>query len=330
MGLSDQLYTIKFTASEETNGVFLIGTAIVDINSGKSENLEAVASSSSSILSINTKATYRDFINKIQNVVYTGKQLKNITKNLQDHMKRSFANDGFLEELFHYVDTQDYPKLSYLIEQVIVKAAGVGSYTIQISTEKVSRQDLEKTTLPSSGEDPAASFDAAGNPIAQGNGTTSPVVSDIPPGSRVVKFKPILSPVSGTPVTELVQGTPIVARLVQGDPVTNDTIMSLNLRGEDGVIKGLPCTVHKITHRGNESDIIIKINDTLYGKYTEEENSVKIRTTTMDTSRAKSGKQNQNVDKNIEALKNDNSLFFYIMAIAALITLAIFVVVFFA
>ena len=330
MGLSDQLYTIKFSASEEINGVFLIGTAIVDINSGKSENIEVVASSSSSILTIKTDATYKDFINKIQNIIYTGKQLKNITKNLQDHLKRSFANDGFLEELFHYMDTEDLPKMSYLFEQVLVKAAGVGNYRIQISTNKVSRQDLEKTTLPSPQEDPAAAVDAEGNPIPQGNGAASPVISDIPPGSRIVKFKPILSPVSGTPITELRQGSSIIARLVQGDPISNDTIASLNLRGEDGVIKGLPCSVHKITHRGNESDIIVKINDALYGKYTEEENSVKIRTTSIDANRSKSGKQNQNVDKNIEALKNDNSLFFYIMAIAAMITLIIFIVVFFA
>lgn len=329
MGITDQLYTIKITASEETNGVFILATAIVDENSGRSESQEIVASSSSSILNITPRATYKDFANKIQNVVYTGKQLKNISKNLQDQFRKTFSNEGFLEELFHYIDIQDFSKMSYLFEQIFVKAAGSGSYSIQIGTDKIQRQDLDKTTLPATGEEPVAEVATDGGQAAPGAETNTPVVSDIPPGARVVKFKFLLSPVSGTPVTELGPGSPIVVRLTQGDNATNDAIMSLNLRGEDGVIKPLPCTIHKITHKGNQSDVIIKINDNLYGKYTEEENSVKVRTALVEF-KPRDGKPNQNVDKNLEALKNDNSLFFYILAIAALITVAIFVIVFFA
>lgn len=331
MGQGDQLYTIKVIGSEETNNTFILATAVIDANTGKSENQEVVATANSSVLNINVRATYKDFQNKIQNIVYTGKQLKNITKNLQDHTKRSFHSEGFLEEMIHYVETKDNSKLSYLFEQIFTKAAGIGSYSIQVSSDKITRADIEKTTMAVEGAEPTSDIqleDGSGSANPSGSG---PVVSDIPPGAKVVQFKFLLSPVSGTAVTDLYPGSPVVVRLNQSDPSTNDTITSMNLRGEDGAVKPLPCTIHKITHKNNESEVIVKINDNLFGKYLEEENTVKVKTSMVEPkSRIQAHPQTQNVDKNIEALRNDNSLFYYIMAIAALIAIGVFIVVFLA
>jgi hypothetical protein len=331
MGQGDQLYTIKVIASEEENNIFILGTAAIDATSGRTVNQEIVAASSSSILNINIRATHKDFLNKIQNVVYTGKQLKNITKNLQDNFKKSFSSEGFVEELIHYSDTQDSAKMSYLFEQIFAKACGVGNYKVQVASSQISGSELDSTSITINAESvPSGEGEAVGEVTMDAGQGMTPTVSDIPPGAKVVQFKFLLSPVTGTAVTNLFPGSPIVVRLNQSDPASKDTIESLNLRGEDGVIKPLPGSIHKITHRGNESDIIVKFSDNLYGKYTEEENSVKVRTSMAESKSRVVQNNSQNIEKNIEALKNDSSLFFYIMAIAALIAIAIFVLIFLA
>lgn len=334
MGQGDQLYTIKIIASEEENNIFILGTAAIDVASGRSENQDIVAASSSSILNINIRASHKDFLNKIQGIVYSGKQLKNITKNLQEHFKKSFASEGFLEELIHYSDTNDSAKMGYLFEQIFAKACGVGNYKVQVASSQINRSELDKTTIQAATEEssgsPSAADSAVDSSINMADMPMNPTVSDIPPGAKVVQFKFLLSPVTGTAVTNLFVGSPIVARLNQSDPASKDTIESMNLRGEDGVVKPLQGTIHKITHKGNESEVIIKFNENLYGKYLEEENSVKVRTSFTDTKSRIVQNNNQNIEKNIEALKNDSSLFFYIMAIVALVAIASFVLIFLA
>ncbi|WCL48705.1 hypothetical protein [Leptospira sp. GIMC2001] len=323
MGQEDQIYSLKMTSADESTKVYILATILFDVGSGRSEGLESVSSANPSAVSINTKATYKDFANKIQQIIYKGQQIKNVTKDLQDNFKSSLANEGFLEEILHYIENQDMAKVTYLLEQIITKSAGVGSHRITVAVDPISRKDIDVTTLSESGDDSSSSDSSdVSSPDLGAN-----ITSDIPPNARVVRLKLMLSPVSGTPVVDLSPGSPVVVKLISGDPITNDAITSLNLKQEDGTLKPLLSTLQKISHRGTESDIVVKINDKLYGKITEEVNTVRVRTSITENRKTKS---NVSVEKNIEALKNDSSLFMYILGIAGLIALAVVIIAVFA
>ncbi len=325
MGQGNQLFTVKLTAADEENRIYILATAAIDTASGRCISQDIVASNSSTIMNISIHSTHKDFLNKIQNIVYTGKQLKNITKALQEQFRKSFSSDGFIEELIHYIETRDIAKLGYVFEQAFITACGMGNYNVQVATDQISESDLNKTSI-------AISMDsmADGSPNPEGEGVT-PIVSDVPPGAKVVKFKFLLSPVTGIPVASLYPGSGIVVKLDPSDPKTLDTIQSLNLRSEDGTIKPMTGVVYKITHNGTQSDIIVKLNENLYGRYLEEENTVKVKTTLSDNrSRIQPNITPVDYNKNLESLRNDNTLFYYILGIAGLVALGVLIIIFLA
>jgi hypothetical protein len=320
MGQNDQLFCIRFTSSNDDSKIYNLGVILLDFKSGRLFNLEVLSTSQSSILISSIDLPPKGISSKIQKTIYEGKHLKVITKTLTDQLKSSIGNEGFREEILHYCETSDNEKVKYLLENVISKAAGVSNHLIDLTLDTITIAEYEK---PANSEDSNTSDSQPGS----NDPDLTNAITDIPPGSRMVQSKLQLSPVSGVPVSSLSFGSKIVVRLNPSDATTNEVIQTMNLKEEDGNIKPLVAQIHKITHDGMESEIIIKISENIFSKLLEEVNTVKVKTSLAETKSA-SKKSMNDIEKNIEALKSDSSLFFYAIGIAALVAFGIMLVVF--
>jgi hypothetical protein len=326
MGQDDQVFSLKFTSSDPDSNIYIIGSFLLDPAVGKSLGQEIVASSVASIVNIQISSSFKEFASRIQNIVYQGQSLKNVTKNLSDHLKKSLGNDGFLEEILHYVERNESAKIIYLIETIVNKAAGLGSPKINLAIDRISKSSVSPSNPSEVGNSNPNEANSLNTDMSAGPSDIGNAVLDIPPDARMVQCKLLLSPVSGVPVSSLTYGSKIVVRLHPADEITKEMIVTMNLKNEDGIINPILGQIQKITHTGAISEIIIKINENVYSKLTEEVNSVKVRVSLPDL------KQNRNspsdIEKNIEALKNDNSIFFYAIGIAGILAFGIMIIIF--
>ncbi len=263
-------YSVKVVIRDEANMVFVMFAAILDPVEVKTLKFEGVASGTPQVL-ISTRSTFQDFCNRVQRVIYKGDQLKNITKSLQESLKTSFSSESVLTEILHYIDHNLVDRLEFIFSQIHSKIAGKSNPIIEIHYEVIEPLEMSKTTID---EDELARKEAA---AAQ---TLPPSAAGfiIPVDKQLIQFRFQLSPVNGTPLTDLKSGDTVFIRLVPGDAVTDGIINSLGLKNEDGVIQQVPAKIVNISNSRNVSEVVVKINEQVYGKIMEEENSVKIKT----------------------------------------------------
>ncbi|MBE7412299.1 MAG: hypothetical protein L6Q54_13225 [Leptospiraceae bacterium] len=262
MGESDKVYSIRFIAKDEESGLNCLFCAIFDPVIGKFEQFEILLGSNVSI-SNPSQATFKDFSNSIQLSKYKGDFSKNYTNSLSENYKTGFLSESFIEELRHYLETSDNERLNYLFQQPQIQVLGAtAKINMELFYEKIERNDIEKTNQVI-------------NTSADESNTGSQDI--IPQGSMVVNFKFALSPVSGVKVSELKDGSRIMVKIVPGDTNSNNTINLLKLRDDGGNIKVIPATIVFINHTAKGTETIIKITDSIFGKYTEEEASIKVK-----------------------------------------------------
>ncbi|MDZ4727365.1 MAG: hypothetical protein SH817_14500 [Leptospira sp.] len=269
MAESPNYYSLKVVVRDETNMVYAMYAAILDPVEIKSVKYEGVASGSPLVL-IPVRSTFQDFCNRVQRVIYKGEQLKNISKSLQEAIKTAFSSESVLTEILHYIDHNLVDRLDFIFSQLHSRVAGKSNPTIEIHYEVIGRNDITKTTID---EEDLARKEAA----AQLNVPTSSSFT-VPVDKQLIQFRFQLSPVNGTPLTELKPGDTVFIRPMPGDPVTDSLITSLELKNEEGIIKQIPAKIVNISNTKNISEVVIKINEQVYGKIIEEENSVKIKT----------------------------------------------------
>ena len=269
MADTDPLYSLRFNYRDNASNVNALCCILINIAASAIESFEAIASNSASMMSFPVSGTFRDFYDKIQAAKYKSEYAPSITQSLSEALKSSFASQSYREELIHYLDSSDNDKIQYLIKQVLVQSLGNSESNIQISFDKITRQDLDKTTMG----------DEIAGQTAQGD---SPMPG-IPPGSMIVNYKFVLSPVSGTKVTELREGMRIIVKITAGEANSNNAINLLNLKEDGGVIKNIPAAIVSIKHGMKSSEAIIKITDGIFGKYTEEEPAIKVKMAGLET-----------------------------------------------
>ncbi|BDA77901.1 hypothetical protein LPTSP3_g08310 [Leptospira kobayashii] len=261
-------YSIKVVVRDETNMVYSMFAAVLDPIGIRTIKFEGVASGSPLIL-LPVKSTFQDFYNRTQRVIYKGDQLKNITKSIHEVLKSSFNSESFLEELFHYIDHNLVDRIEFIFTQIHNRTAGNSNPRVEIHYELIDPADIEKTTVD---EEEIARKEAPPVIVPATSGFI------IPPDKQLIQFRFQLSPVNGTPLSELKGGDNVFIRLLPGDPITNAIIESLELKEESGNIKQVPAKIVNISNSKNISEVVIKINEQVYGKIVEEENSVKIKT----------------------------------------------------
>ncbi len=250
--------------------VFVMFTALLDPVEVKAVKYEGVASGSPAAL-LPVKSTFQDFCNRVQRVIYKGDQLKNITKSLQEATKASFSSESVLTEVLHYIDHNLPDRLEFIFNQMHARIAGKSNPIIEIHFEVIDGKDMAKTTVD---EDEIARNEAAAVPI---NVPTSSGFH-VPVDKQLIQFRFQLSPVNGKVLTELGPGDTVFIRLLPGDTITDNIISSLELLDETGVVKQIPAQIVNISNSKNISEVVIKINEQVYGKIIEEENSIKVKT----------------------------------------------------
>jgi hypothetical protein len=270
MSESSNYYSLKVVIRDEANTVYVMFAALLDPIEVKGVKHEGVASGSPMML-LPVRSTFQDFCNRVQRVIYKGEQLKNITKSLQEATKTIFSSESSLTEILHYIDHNAVEKLEFIFLQMHSRIAGKSTPDIDIHFEVITRNEATKTTID---EDEIARKEAAAGP--------APTVSSsgfiIPAEKQLIKFRFQLSPVNGTPLTDLKAGDTVFIRLEPGDAITDSIISSLGLKDDEGVIQQVPAKIVNISTSKNISEVVLKINEQVYGKISEEENSVKIKT----------------------------------------------------
>jgi hypothetical protein len=263
-------YSLKVVIRDETNMVYTMFAAILDPVEVKAVKYEGVASGSPLVL-LPIKSTFQDFANRVQRVIYKGDQLKNITKSLQEAIKTSFSSESILTEILHYIDHNLVDRLEFLFSQMHNRIAGKSNPSIEMHYEVIVPSEMIKTTVD---EEEIARSEAAAAPGPSPSATGF----IIPVDKQLIQFRFQLSPVNGTQLTELKPGDTVFIRLLPGDQITDSIIASLGLQNEEGVIQQVPAKIVNISSSKNISEVVIKINEQVYGKIIEEENSVKIKT----------------------------------------------------
>ncbi|GBF50695.1 hypothetical protein LPTSP4_22220 [Leptospira ryugenii] len=269
MGDSANYYSLKVAIRDEGTMTYVMFAALLDPIEVKTVKYEGVASGTPHSL-LPVRSTFQDYCNRTQRVIYKGDQLKNITKSLQEVLKSSFSSESTLTEILHYIDHNMVDRLEFIVSQIHTKIAGKSNPLIEIHYEIIGKGDVQKTTVD---EDEIARKEAASQNIVP---SSSSFV--IPIDKQLIQFRFQLSPVNGTPLTDLKPGDTVYIRPLPGDPITDGIISSLDLKNEDGMIKQIPAKIVNISSSKNISEVVIKINEQVYGKIIEEENSVKIKT----------------------------------------------------
>ncbi|MDF3818882.1 hypothetical protein P3G55_03165 [Leptospira sp. 96542] len=262
-------YSLKVNIRDDSNMVYTMISAVIDPVDIKTVKYDGVASASPLVL-LPIRSTFQDFYNRVQRVVYKGDQLKNITKSLQELLKSKFGSESFLEELLHYMDHNLSDRMDFVFIEIHNRTAGNSNPKLEVHFELIDPTEIQKTTVD---EDEIAKKEAPPpTPIPQASGFAIPV------DKQIVQFRFQLSPVNGVPLSELNDGDSVYVRLMPGDPITNGVIESLELKDESGTIKQIPAKIVNISNNKTFSEVVIKINEQIFGKIIEEENSVKIKT----------------------------------------------------
>jgi len=264
---NQSLYSLKVVLRDDSNSVYSMVATLVDPREIVVKKFECVASGSPQNL-LSAKATFQDFTNRCQRIVYKSEQLKNISKSLQEVMKSSYNSESFVTELLHYMDHNQMDRIQFLFYQIHHKTTGHSDPKIETHFELIDQKDSEKVTILEDESAPPTGAQAQGGMPG----------FFIPPDKQVVQFRFQLSPVAGKPLNQCAPGETVYIRLLPGDGVTDSIINSLDLKDESGVIKQVPAKIVNIGNSKNVSEVVIKINEQIYGRIIEEENSVKVKT----------------------------------------------------
>ncbi|MCE9501310.1 MAG: hypothetical protein K8R21_12555, partial [Leptospira sp.] len=206
------------------------------------------------------------------------------------------------------------------LKQILIQSLGNSESDIQITFDKITRKDLEKTNLS--------------DPFAIGSAESGSQTQGVPAGSMIINYKFVLSPVSGTKVSELKEGNRIMVKITPGDANSNNAINLLNLKEEGGLIKNVPATIVSIKHSTNSSEAVIKITDGIFGKYTEEETSIKVKMAGIETlasvtaGKSPEVKNNSSTASAPRSAKDENPLLIPILAILGILGIVGAIIIF--
>ncbi|WP_061205581.1 hypothetical protein [Leptospira santarosai] len=280
---SNQVYTLQFISRDAPSSTYILFTSVIDIQQAKMEKLEVVAAGQVENfgpiqLSV---STHKDIVKVCQKLKYEGKQLKNLTNKLTDLFQTSGKSDDFMEQLIHYLNSENNDQIKYILNQVINQAAGNSKPDIQFFYTILDRSKLNEESLKSLPEDPPSNeVDEDLPPLEPTSFETKPAETlekFIPSGSRVIPMKYVLSPVSGIQINTLKPGDKIMIQLLKSDPSSQSIIESMKLETPEGQIRPLPGTVVASRNNGVENETVIQIGSDVFGKIYEEENSIKVR-----------------------------------------------------
>lgn len=270
-------YFIKLIYEAGDLNAYILFCSIINKKTGSIDGFDAVVSKIPEIHDNPDRYTYRDFINKIQKLKITGNYAQSSTIIFSESLKTSFSNESFMVELLHYLEHGENENVAKLFSQNVGRALGkVETDDMLVKIELVSQEDLDKTTedLDITGEHQDIPDD-----IPAAVEKTKKPDDIIPDNAMEIKFNFVLSPVTGTRIDELKAGDKVMVKILPDDPSSRNAINILLLKEETGIIKHIPATIVDAIHsEAGEVQIVIKITDSIYGRYLEaDETSIKVK-----------------------------------------------------
>ena len=319
----NNLYFIKILSLDDNLRSYILFCALVNRQAAKVEGFDAVVCLSPDYLDTPEYATFRDVSNKIQRMKFEGDVAMGATSMLIESLKSSFASENYMIELLHYLEHDESDKLEKLFRTNISEAVGSnGNPRIKLLVHLVSKDEAELTAGSS-----VEKQDVGKN---TGSEKAPTPVFLVPNDALLAKYNFVLSPVSGKRLDELKLGDRVLIKVLPEDEISKNIISLLTLKDDAGMIKNVPASIVSIVKEGEGFEVVVKISDGIYGKYLEEESTIKVKMAGEETLAAaiKEDEQRLVVDeKDVEEVKNRNTGLF--LSIAVVIILIWIVVIFF-
>jgi hypothetical protein len=325
----NNLYFVKILSLDDTLRSYVLFCALVNQQTSKVEGYDAVVCLSPDYLDTPEYATFRDVSNKIQRMKFEGDVAMGATSMLIESLKSSFASENYMIELLHYLEHDEHEKLEKLFKTNISQAIGSnGNPRIKVLTHLVSKDEAELTAGGSTEKS-----DVGKNTSSDVEKSSTPTFL-VPSDALLAKYNFVLSPVSGKRLDELKLGDRVLIKVLPEDETSKNIINLLTLRDEAGMIKNVPASIVSIVKQDDGFEVIVKISDGIYGKYLEEESTIKVKMAGEETLAAVIKEDEGRLvmddkDKNgdIEEIKTRNTGLF--LSIAVVIILIWIVVIFF-
>lgn len=261
----EKYYFIKLTAQDPPNKVYVLVAIVVPENKSGIDRLDLVVAQNPDTVLIDENDSYKICRNKIQKIMLTGSPSQGATQSLLNYFKNSFNSESFMVEFFHYLEHNELEKLKMLLMQNVGRAMG--------------RHDLDSEAKIYLTKATRAELESSGNKEQTSAKEETPAIlpESIPEGSTVLDYQLILSPVTGTPISELKIGDVILVKIIPDTEEAVSIIQNMSLKDDSGIIHPCPATIVDLIKRENGTEIIVKIQENVYGRYLEEEANIKVK-----------------------------------------------------
>jgi len=251
----------------------------------------------------------------IQNI-FDGKNIDNLSKSITMGIDKLFLNED-VDYLINLLEN-DTQKFVTILEETLNRVFQKGGIKVEIYKNYAQTLETKKNI------DENLSESIAG--IDQ-----SLLTFDIPPGVSVIPVKPVLAPVSGTPIYELTVGDSIYVNIDPTFDKFKEYINYFNLKQDDKVLPMKAQILEILVDLNNNFVILVKLDDTTYGQIVEEE-KVKIRKFEekdfSENINQKTKMYNPNTKNNEKIAKRSNSAAIILFGIAVLLIIILIILLF--
>ncbi|MCL2026051.1 MAG: hypothetical protein FWG92_04520 [Leptospirales bacterium] len=235
----------------------------------------------------------------------------NLTNALNLHLDQFRTDRTMYKLLYQYTINSNYSKLDMLLYDLVNHVLHEKTLRIESVIQEISTEEYNKVV------------EARNKPVErplQTNLEDSKKEDD----SVILKVKPVLAPVKGKPIYTLKVGDTIMVKIVPDTPKQKEYIKIFKLE-ENGVIRSVPANVIDIKYGTDKNDpfeIIVKIEEKIFGKIIENERQIKLRIydPKIDGNLSIFGLENE--AKNYLQLKSgDRSLKIFILILSIFLTI---------
>ncbi|MCX8058516.1 MAG: hypothetical protein N3A58_03775 [Spirochaetes bacterium] len=239
-------------------GVFVL---IIDRDLKILDKLDVVASRIPTLFNTVQSETWDSLQKAIIQNIFDGKNIDNLSKSITMAIDKLFLNED-VDYLINLIEN-DMTKFITIFEENLNRTFQKGNIKVEIFKNYAQTLETQKKFE----EDISQSIAGLDNSL---------LTFDIPPGVSVIPVKPVLAPVSGTPIYELQNGDNIYVNLDPNFDKYREYVNYFNLKQDDKILPIKAQILEILIDLNNNFVILVKLDDTTYGQIIEEE-KVKIR-----------------------------------------------------
>jgi len=190
----------------------------------------------------------------------------NMTNLLNIHLEKFKTDRNLYKSLYQHTVNRDYNKLDIMLYGLISQVLHEKNIRIESIIQEISAKeyiDVLKTRSK-----PVET-------VLQPSSTDSKKTDDF----VILKVKPVLAPVTGKPVYMLKLDDTIMVKILP-DPANQEEYTEIFKSKENGVIRSIPAGVIDIKYgsgKNNPCEILVKIDDNIFGKIVEDERHIKLK-----------------------------------------------------